>query len=59
MLRKIRPFSSNRDELTRDCIMRSFMTCTSHQMLLGCSYEDVSFARHVARVGEGEARTGF
>ena len=58
VLRKTRPFGSNRDELTVDCIMRIFVICTSHQMLLGWSYEEVSFAGHVARVGEGKARTG-
>jgi hypothetical protein len=26
-------------EAGEDCIMRSFITCTLHQMLLGCSHQ--------------------
>jgi hypothetical protein len=36
-------------EAREDCIMRSFITCTLHQILLGLS---VRWEEHVARVGK-------
>jgi hypothetical protein len=50
VLRRI--YEPKRQEAGEDCIMRSFITCTLHQILFGTSIKEDGMGEHITRMGE-------